>query len=255
MNNNENITDITEVVEHYFHGGFSRMDVSEYKWKLVGDNQNEPTQVHFYNEDMNDKLSVSLSTLFDRCLKEYKHHLEEEEEKEKRELEEEIRVKKEELLNDQLNEILENYELFIKQQVKDELRKQNLKVNLTNIRKTLDENFVSFNKNGVHLGIGNRKQNSIWIQEEWYLENYDKLKLIILSLCPDYKPSSSPVSENKHGFKFMELQNENRKGSYSHNHDDFYHHYADTETMEGFYDKLILLHRKMKNSKIGYWVP
>ena len=255
MNNNENITDITEVVEHYFHGGFSRMDVSEYKWKLVGDNQNEPTQVHFYNEDMNDKLSVSLSTLFDRCLKGYKHHLEEEIRVKKEELEEEIRVKKEELLNDQLNEILENYELFIKQQVKDELHKQNLKVNLTNIRKTLDDNFVSSNKNGVHLGIGNRKQNSIWIQEEWYLENYDKLKLIILSLCPDYKPSSSPVYENKHGFKFMELENENRKGSYSHKHDDFYHHYADTETMEGFYDKLILLHRKMKNSKIGYWVP
>ena len=195
MNNNENITDITEVVEHYFRGGFSRMDVSEYKWKLVGDNQNEPTQVHFYNEDMNDKLSVSLSTLFDRCLKGYKHHLEEEE-REKEELEEEIRVKKEELLNDQLNEILENYELFIKQQVKDELHKQNLKVNLTNIRKTLDDNFVSFNKNGVHLGIGNRKQNNIWIQEEWYLENYDKLKLIILSLCP---------FSHHHFLKFYEL--------------------------------------------------
>ena len=157
MNNNENITDITEVVEHYFHGGFSRMDVSEYKWKLVGDNQNEPTQVHFYNEDMNDKLSVSLSTLFDKCLKVYKHHLEEEEEKEKRELEEEIRVKKEKLLNEKLDEIIENYELFIKQKIKDELNErmtneehqfyeEDLKVNLTNIRCVVDYFFSNIFK-------------------------------------------------------------------------------------------------------------
>ena len=72
VKSNEDITDITEVLEitqeNYW---LDKQDVSGYKWKLVSDNQNEPKQVHFYKEDLNDKLSVSLSTLFDRCLKEY----------------------------------------------------------------------------------------------------------------------------------------------------------------------------------------
>ena len=137
MSNNENITNITEVIINQNRFG-NRFDVSEYKWKLVSDNQNEPTQVHFYKEDMNDKLSVSLSTLFDRCLKGYKHHLEEEEEREKEELEEEIRVKKEELLNEKIEDILDiSYRVFIKRKIHRELRKQNLKFNLTNIRNIL----------------------------------------------------------------------------------------------------------------------
>ena len=91
-----------------------------------------------------------------------------------------------------------------------------------------------------------------FIQKEWYLENYDKLKQIILSLCPDYEPPPSPSYENKYGFKFMRLENQNMKGSYS-QHYDYFLRYADELTMEGFYDKLIDLHRKMKKEKIGYW--
>ena len=102
--NKENITDITEVFETKGRNKFcimsgNKIDVSGYKWKLVSDNQNEPTQVHFYKEDMNDTLSVSLSTLFDRCLKEYKHHLDGFEAKEKRRVEEEIREKAIEVIN------------------------------------------------------------------------------------------------------------------------------------------------------------
>ena len=157
MSNNENITDITEVIENSFRGWFSRMDVSEYKWKLVSDNQNEPTQVHFYKEDTNDTLSVSLSTIFDNCLREYEYHLEEIKGKEKRRVEEEIREIKEKLLDDKLNEVIDEYELFLKEKVKDELHKRNtnpeedddfdefdefeLKFTLTNLRKILNYNF------------------------------------------------------------------------------------------------------------------
>ena len=81
IKSNEDITDITEVLEKTQHSWwFDRTDVSGYKWKLVSDNQNEPSQVHFYKEDMNDIWSVNLSTIFDRCLKEYQHHLDEIEE-------------------------------------------------------------------------------------------------------------------------------------------------------------------------------
>lgn len=265
-NNNEGITDITEVIEDNTSHWVNRIDVSGYKWKLVSDNQNEPKQVHFYKEDLNDKLSVSLSTLFDRCLKEYKHHLEEVEEDEKRKVLEEI---KEKLLDEKLDERIESYEMFIKQIIKDELHDrmtneenedfdEDLKFTLTNIREVMEDSNGygdSYFRDGcgIHLGIGSRKQNRYWISEKWYLENYDKLKQIILSLCLDYEPPSSPVSENEHGYKFMELRNQNRKGSYSYSHDDFYYHYGDTQTMYRFYDKLILLHRKMKKSKIGYW--
>ena len=69
VKSNEDITDITEVLEKTKSWWFDKTDVSGYKWKLVSDNQNEPTQVHFYKEDMNDTLSVSLSTIFDNCLR------------------------------------------------------------------------------------------------------------------------------------------------------------------------------------------
>ena len=155
MNNNENITDITEVLEKTQNSWwFDNTDVSGYKWKLVSDNQNEPTQVHFYKEDMNDTLSVSLSTIFDNCLREYEYHLEEIKGKEKRRVEEEIREIKEKLLDDKLNEVIDEYELFLKQKVKDELHKRNTnpeededfdefewKFTLTNLRKILNYNF------------------------------------------------------------------------------------------------------------------
>ena len=268
-NNNEYITDITEVIEDNTSHWVNRIDVSGYKWKLVSDNQNEPKQVHFYKEDLNDKLSVSLSTLFDRCLKEYKHHLEEVEEDEKRKVLEEIKDKKEKLLDEKLDELIESYEMFIKQIIKDELHDrmtneenedfdEDLKFTLTNIREVMDDSKGygdSYFRDGcgIHLGIGSPKQNSFFISPIWYLENYQKFKEIILTFCPDYKPPSSPVYENEHGYKFMNLRNRNKEGSFNCSHDDYYHHYGDTETMYGFYDKLILLHRKMKKSKIGYW--
>ena len=84
IKSNEDITDITEVLETTYLGSCSDTDVSEYKWKLVSDNQNEPTKVHFYKEDMNDVLTVSLSSVFDMWLRHYKVHLVEEEEWEDR---------------------------------------------------------------------------------------------------------------------------------------------------------------------------
>jgi len=248
IKSNENITDITEVIENSFRGWFSRMDVSEYKWKLVSDNQNEPTQVHFYKEDTNDTLSVSLSTLFDRCLKEYKHHLDGLEAKEKRRVEEEIREKKDKLLEDKVNEVIESYELFLKQKVKDELHDrmtneenedfdEELKFILTNIRKMVDE--LSKNRSGIYYGDGNRRMRSISIQKEWYLENYDKLTQIILSVDPEHKPSSQKNDTNDYGTQFMKLDDDYSNLSYS--------------VKWKFYEKLDLLLRKMKKSKISYW--
>ena len=261
-NNKENITNITEEFRDSCNYRVNNGDASEYKWELVGDNQNEPTQVHFYKEDMNEKLSVSLSNIFDMWLRHYKNHLEEEERDKERKVLDEIQDKKRKVLREKLDELMESYEMFIKQKTKVELHErmtnveheedEDLKFTLTNIRDVLDGNFISHYDKGIHFGNGNRKQNSIWIEEEWYLENYDKLKQIILSLCPDYEPPPSPSYENKYGFKFMRLENQNMKGSYS-QHYDYFLRYADELTMEGFYDKLIDLHRKMKKEKIGYW--
>ena len=179
-NNNEGITDITEVIEDNTSHWVNRIDVSGYKWKLVSDNQNEPKQVNFYKEDLNDKLSVSLSTLFDRCLKEYKHHLEEVEEDEKRKVLEEI---KEKLLDEKLDERIESYEMFIKQIIKDELHDrmtneenedfdEDLKFILKDIREVMDSSkgygdSYFRDGRGIHLGIGSNKQNRYWITEKW----------------------------------------------------------------------------------------
>ena len=269
LRKNAEITNITEVIEDAMDWRVRKCVVSGYKWEITRNLDNKPSWVCFYNEDYTDVFNIHLSTLFDRCLKEYKVHLEEVERDEKRKVLEEIRDKKEKLLDEKLDELIESYEMFIKQIIKDELHDrmtneenedfdEDLKFTLTNIREVMDDSKGygdSYFRDGcgIHLGIGSRKQNRYLISEKWYLENYDKLKQIILSLCPDYEPPSSPVSENEHGNKFMELRNQNRKGSYSYSHDDFYYHYGDTQTMYRFYDKLILLHRKMKKSKIGYW--
>ena len=241
MSNNENITNITEVIINQNRFG-NRFDVSEYKWKLVSDNQNEPTQVHFYKEDTNDTLSVSLSTIFDNCLREYEYHLEEIKGKEKRRVEEEIREIKEKLLDDKLNEVIDEYELFLKQKVKDEITKQDIKPNLTNIREMLYY-FSKYHddRNSIKYGDGNMRMNSIFIQKEWYLENYDKLTQIILSVDPEHKPSSQKYSKNKYGTSFMCLNDRHTSTSYS--------------VRKKFYEKLYFLLRKMKKSKIGYWVP
>jgi len=258
-NNNEGITDITEVIEDNTSHWVNRIDVSGYKWKLVSDNQNEPSQVHFYKEDMNDTLSVSLSTIFDNCLREYEYHLEEIKGKEKRRVEEEIREKKEKLLEDKVNEVIDEYELFLKQKVKDELHKRNtnpeededfdefeLKFTLTNLRKILNYNFRE-RYDGIHLGIGTNKQNSFTISKEWYLENFEKLNQIVLSYDPDFKISSIPIITNEGNktydgefIKFMNLGENGISGKC---------------LMWKLYDKCILLHRRMKKSKIGYWVP
>ncbi len=123
----------------------------------------------------------------------------------------------------------------------NEYYEEDWKFNLTDIRCIVDYCFKD--GRGIHLGIGSNKENSFSIREDWYLKNYYNLTQIILSLCPDYKPPSSPVSENEHGYKFMKLRNQNRNGEVN----------WDTQTMYGFYDKLIDLHRKMKKEKIGYW--
>ena len=252
MNNNENITDITEVLEKTQNSWwFDNTDVSGYKWKLVSDNQNEPTQVHFYKEDMNDTLSVSLSTIFDNCLREYEYHLEEIKGKEKRRVEEEIREIKEKLLDDKLNEVIDEYELFLKQKVKDELHKRNtnpeededfdefeLKFTLTNLRKILNYNFRE-RYDGIHLGIGTNKQNSFTISKEWYLENFDKLNQIVLLVDPDCETSSSPLTTNEG--KFVQFMNLGENGG------------PGRRLMMNLYDKCILLHRSMKKSPIGYW--
>jgi hypothetical protein len=269
LRKNAEITNITEVIEDAMDWRVRKCVVSGYKWEITRNLDNKPSWVCFYNEDYTDVFNIHLSTLFDRCLKEYKVHLEEVERDEKRKVLEEIRDKKEKLLDEKLDELIESYEIFIKQVIKDELHDrmtneenenfdEELKFILKDIREVMDSSngygdSYFRNGRGIHLGIGSPKQNSFFISPIWYLENYQKFKEIILTFCPDYKPPSSPVYENEHGYKFMNLRNRNKEGSFNCSHDDYYHHYWDKETMYGFYDKLILLHRKMKKSKIGYW--
>ena len=248
IKSNEDITDITEVLEKTQNiWWFDRTDVSGYKWKLVSDNQNEPSQVHFYKEDMNDIWSVNLSTIFDRCLKEYQHHLDEIEEEEKRRVKREIQQKKDKLLDDKLNEVIDEYELFLKEKVKDELHKRNtnpeedddfdefeLKFTLTNLRKMLGYfSKNDYERNGIHYGDGNSRMNNIFIQKEWYLENYEKLTQIVFSIDPEREPSSQKYSKNQFGTSFMCL--------------------SDFGVRTKFYEKLYFLLRKMKKSKISYW--
>ena len=80
----------------------------------------------------------------------------------------------------------------------NEYYEEDWKFNLTDIRCIVDYCFKD--GRGIHLGIGSNKENSFSIREDWYLKNYYNLTQIILSLCPDYKPPSSPVSENEHGY-------------------------------------------------------
>ena len=252
LRKNAQITDITEVIENEMGRSVRECVVSGYKWEIKTNLDNKPSHVMFFNEDYTDVLSVHLPPLFDRCLKEYKVHLEVEKKKVEEEKLEEKRLEDEELLDEKLDELIENYESFMIFLVKHELNErrtnedneyyeEDWKFNLTDIRCIVDYCFKD--GRGIHLGIGSNKENSFSIREDWYLKNYYNLTQIILSLCPDYKPPSSPVSENEHGYKFMKLRNQNRNGEVN----------WDTQTMYGFYDKLIDLHRKMKKEKIGYW--
>ena len=251
LRKNAHITNITEVIINQNRFG-NRFDVSEYKWEITTNLENKPSHVIFSNEDYTEVLSVSLSTLFDRCLKEYKVHLEDEKEKVEEEKREEKRLEDKKLLHYQLDELIESYEMFIKQIIKDELHDrmtneenedfdEELKFILTNIRKMVDE--LSKNRNGktyrIHYGDGNSRMNEISIQKEWYLENYDKLTQIILSVDPEHKPSSQKYSKNKYGTSFMCLSDWSTDTSYS--------------VREKFYEKLYFLLRKMKKSKISYW--
>ena len=244
VNSNEDITDITEVLEITKENRWlDRTDVSEYKWKLVSDNQNEPTQVHFYKEDMTDTLSINLSTIFDRHLREYKRHLFVEEDRENDRVEREKRVKKDELLKDKIDEVIESYELFLKQQVKDEIIKQNIKPNQTSLRKMVDEfSKDSRDRSGIHFGLSSKKSlRNLFISKEWYLENYDKLKQIILSYDPDYETTSPPCIKHPSSWNntiFTGFRDGTRSG------------YIFLTYLE---EKYVLLLRKMKNSPIGYW--
>ena len=84
------------------------------------------------------------------------------------------------------------------------------------------------------------------ISKEWYLENYNKLKEIILSYDPDYETSSTPLTKNKvksvmdESIQFMDLKDDGGTSSGYH-------------TTELLYYKVLLLYRKMKKSPIGYW--
>jgi len=261
-------TDITEIVmESRF---INAIDVSEYKWKVVNHDKDDGriTKVHFCKEDFTkDNLVVNLSTLVERCLKEYKHHLKVEKQRVEQKKRDEKQKLDGEFLNSKLDELIDSYEIFIKQFIKDDLNDmrtnednvefdEDLKFNLTNIRECVNKWFTA--PNGIKWGRGNRRENSYSIREEWYLENLQKFKDIILTFCPSYEPPSSPIHEqtSKYGgriFKFMNLDNENSKSSYSWDKDDYYEHYAGYSTQSNFYDKLIELHRRMKKEKIGYW--
>ena len=223
-------TDITEIVKER---SFLGTDVSEYKWKVVkhyNGNGGLNTKVHLYKEDFTkkeDNLVVNLSTLVECCLKEYKQHLEEEEDRVEREKRDEKEKLNEELLNSKLDELIDSYEIFIKQFIKDDFNDmrtnedneeydEDLKFNLTNIRKSLNDWFTA--NNGIHFGRGNRRKNNYSIREEWYLENLQKFKDIILTFCPDYEPPSSPIHEQTkwRTIKFMQLDNVNPKRGYFH---------------------------------------
>ena len=149
-------------------------------------------------------------------------------------------------MDEKLDELIDSYEVYIKQLIKDDLNEmmtnedneefdEDLKFNLTNIRECVNRWFTA--PNGIRWGRGNNRENRYSIREEWYLENLPKFRDIILTFCPSYELPSSPIIEqtSKYGGinKFMELDN-----------------YL---TMSNFYDKLIELHRRMKKEKIGYW--
>ena len=172
IKSNEDITDITEVLEITQPDSWlDKQDVGGYKWKLVSDNQNEPTQVHFYKEDMTDTLSINLSTILDRHLREYKRHLFLEEDREKVRVEREKRVKIDKLFDEKIDEVIESYELFLKQQVKDVIHDRLTNVdcdeygswgfNLHDIRVILDKFSIDgdydYQKYGIHsVGGGKR---------------------------------------------------------------------------------------------------
>ena len=143
-------------------------------------------------------------------------------------------------MEDKVNEVIDEYELFLKQKVKDEITKQDINPNITNIRKMLYY-FSKYHddRNSIKYGDGNMRMNSIFIQKEWYLENYDKLTQIILSVEPEHKPSSQKYDTNDYGTQFMKLDDDYSNLSYS--------------VKWKFYEKLDLLLRKMKKSKISYW--
>jgi|TARA_B110000881_G_C18382418_1_gene416814 hypothetical protein len=162
---------------------------------------------------------------------------------EKDRLFQEMKEKKRDELVNNIDKVIESYELFLKQQVKDELIKQNIKPNQTSLRKMVNE-FSKDNRNrsGIHFGISyKRSLRNLFISKEWYLENYDKLKQIILSYDPDYKNSSPPC---------VKSQNEWDKTIYSGFREDSRGGYMFLYYLE---QKYFLLLRKMKKSKIGYW--
>ena len=76
LRKNAQVKNITEVIEDAMGGRVRECVVSGYKWEIKTDLMNEPSYVFFCNEDYTDVLCVHLSTLFDRCLKEYKVSLE-----------------------------------------------------------------------------------------------------------------------------------------------------------------------------------
>ena len=268
-------TDITEIVAGMGSTFINEIDVSEYKWKVVKHLKDGGLniKVHLYKEDFTkDNLVVNLSSLVENCARKYKRHLE----LEKSRIEQEKRDEKEELdrelLNSKLDELIDSYEIFIKQFIKDDFIDmrtdedrvgfdEDLKFNLTNIRKSLNDWFTA--PNGISWGRGNKRKNQYSIREEWYLENLQKFKDIILTFCPSYEPPSSPIHEQPNSFpegshlrmiwKFMNLDNINKKGGFHSKFHTFYEHYADTQTQSMFYEKLMELHRRMKKEKIGYW--
>ena len=246
LKSNEDITDITEVLEETKSWWFDRTDVNGYKWKLVYENHNEPTQVHFYKEDMTDTLSINLSTIFDSLLREYNHHLEVEKDIEERRVKEEIQENKKKLLEDKVIEVIKSYELFLKQKIKDEITKQDIKPNITNIRKMVDE--CSILTNGVHYGLGKKRMRSISISKEWYLENYDKLTQILFSIDPEHIPSSQKMeTNNRTQILFMVLDDYTSTDHFTFDDD------WSGKMRYSFYKNLDLLLRKMKKCPIGYW--
>ena len=256
--NSKNTTDITEFVENETGRWVSECDVSEYNWILKHHDKSDgrTTKVHFYKKDMNDiSLSLNLSPLIDRTLKEYTYHLIQEEKDREEKRDEEIVRNKENLLDEKIGLLIDDYELFIKERVLEQLDERGQKHTLTNLRVILDENMTSHNLSGVHNTSYRKILNKVWINQDWYLKNHENLVNTISSICPEYKPQDSkPLGKNQYGCKFININDHYNNNCNSDNSPvKRFEMGVGWSTQQKIYGKLIYLYRKLKTSKINYW--
>jgi hypothetical protein len=203
-NSNKNITEVNELSfrsktnTSSYGTGLGSYDVSEYKWELVS---NE-SKVLFSKEGMKDKVSVSLSNIFDVWLKCYENHLNINQLDEKLLSEKEERRKRENLFYLLLNELMDSYELSLRQTVKEILIKQDILIpKISNIREVLREIFIYEYNSHNHKG-DDPIHMKFFSHTNWFVENGEKLKTL-----SSYRKSSA-LDESESGmFQHIVLKN------------------------------------------------